>query len=68
VFLDGLSKVNTVTLTSEINLLIQILAILHLQAIYTRRPEFYLLILSNILGLINLISSNDWFITVTAWE
>ena len=45
-----------------------VLAIIHLQAIYSRRPELYLLILSNVLGLIYMISSNDWLITVIAWE
>jgi len=44
------------------------LALIHLQALYSRRPEIYLLILSNVIGLIYLISSNDWLITVVAWE
>ena len=52
----------------EIYLLVLVLAIIHLQAIYSRRPELYLLILSNVLGLIYMISSNDWLITVVAWE
>nr|QCQ69095.1 NADH dehydrogenase subunit 2 [Powellomyces hirtus] len=68
VFMDGLCKINPSILTSEIYILVLILAILHLQAIYSRRPELYLLILSNLLGLIYMISSNDWLITVTAWE
>lgn len=68
VFLDGLCKVNTLTLTCEIYLLVLILAIIHLQALYSRRPELYLLFLSNIIGLIYMISSNDWVITVVAWE
>nr|NP_150314.1 NADH dehydrogenase subunit 2 [Spizellomyces punctatus]AAK84243.1 NADH dehydrogenase subunit 2 [Spizellomyces punctatus] len=68
VFLDGLCKINASILTSEIYLLVLILAIVHLQAIYSRRPEFYLIILSNIIGLVYMISSNDWVITVTAWE
>ena len=44
------------------------MALIHLQALYSRRPEIYLLILSNVIGLIYLISSNDWLITVVAWE
>ena len=68
VFLDGLCKINPSILTSEIYLLVQVLALIHLQALYSRRPEIYLLILSNVIGLIYLISSNDWLITVVAWE
>ena len=68
VFLDGLCKINVSILTSEIFLLVQVLALIHLHGIYSKRPEFYLLILSNVLGLIYLISSNDWLITVVAWE
>ena len=68
VFLDGLCKINASILICEIYLLVLVLAIIHLQAIYSRRPELYLLILSNVLGLIYMISSNDWLITVIAWE
>jgi NADH:ubiquinone oxidoreductase subunit 2 (subunit N) len=68
VFLDGLCKINASILTSEIFLLVLILALLHLHALFSRRPEFYLLILSNVLGIIYMISSNDWLITVVAWE
>jgi len=68
VFLDGLCKINASILICEIYLLVLVLAIIHLQAIYSRRPELYLLILSNVLGLIYMISSNDWLITVVAWE
>ncbi len=68
VFMDGLCKINSTILSSEIYILVLILAILHLQALYSRRPELYLLLQSNLLGLIYMISSNDWLITVTAWE
>lgn len=39
--MDGLCKVNESILTSEIYLLIIILAITHLQGLYARRPELY---------------------------
>lgn len=68
VFMDGLCKINPTILISEIYILVLILAILHLQAIYSRRPEQYLLLQSNLIGVIYMISSNDWLITITAWE
>ena len=42
--MDGLCKINPTILASEIYVLVLILAILHLQAIYSRRPELYLLL------------------------
>ena len=68
VFIDGLCHLNPTILTSEIFLLVMMALIIHLQAIYSRRPEFYLIILSNLIGIIYLITSNDWLITITAWE
>jgi len=37
--MDGLCKINPIILTSEIYILLLIIAILHLQSIYSRRPE-----------------------------
>ena len=68
VFMDGLCRIDSSILISEIYILLLILAILHLQAIYSRRPEQYLLLQSNLIGVIYMISSNDWLITITAWE
>lgn len=42
--MDGLCKINPLILTSEIYILVLIIAILHLQTIYSSRPELYLLL------------------------
>jgi NADH:ubiquinone oxidoreductase subunit 2 (subunit N) len=68
VFFDGLLKVNTLILVSKIYLMLIIILILQLKAIYSRRSELYLIIMTNIIGLIYLLQSNDLLITIIAWE
>jgi len=66
--MDGLCHLNPIILVGEIYLMGLIIAIIHLQSLYSKRPELYLLVLSNVIGLIYLISSNDFTITICAWE
>lgn len=68
VFLDGLVLVSNTILTGEIYLILLVIAIVHLQGLFENRPEIYQIIGSNLTGLIYLISSADWIVTVTAWE
>lgn len=68
VLMDGLCRINSTIIICEIYIQVLIITILHFQAIYTKRPELYLLIQSNVIGLIYMISSNDWVISITAWE
>lgn len=68
VFMDGLCHINPLILVGEVYLMGLIIAIIHLQSLYSKRPELYLLVLSNVIGQIYLISSNDFTITICAWE
>jgi len=48
--MDGLCHLNPTILVGEIYLMGLIIAIIHLQSLYSKRPELYLLVLSNVIG------------------
>lgn len=74
IFMDGLCRINKLVQMSEIFQMIQVQLIL--QAIggtdYTKqiskRPELFQMIQSNQIGQVYQQSSNDWVVTITAWE
>lgn len=63
---DGNLKLNSLILISE-SYIILLLIILLLGVKYIK-GEIYLLILSATIGILYLISSNDWLVTVISWE
>lgn len=42
--------------------------ILFVQGVYAKRPELGLISLPNLIGIVSLLYSNDWLVTVTGWE
>jgi len=48
--MDGLCHLNPTILVGEIYLMGLIIGIIHLQSLYSKRPELYLLVLSNVIG------------------
>ena len=74
ILMDSQYKINKTIQMNQIYQTIQIILILQIISGYdytiyvARRPELYMMILTNIIGQIYQINSNDWIITITAWE
>lgn len=68
VFVDGITKLSKELIISE--LIVYTIAIIGIIVIskFIKNQEAHLLQLTNLIGLIYMINSNDWLITITAWE
>lgn len=64
-YLDGILKKNETTTTLSLVILIIGLLILLVQ---TYQSETYIIFLTNLLGIIFLLHSNDWILTIISWE
>lgn len=67
-FMDGIQSKGIYILSSEIYQMLLILGILNINLIYSNKAETYLIQMTNIIGFIYLWQSQDWIVTVIAWE
>lgn len=68
IFMDGQCRISPQILISEIYQMSMMYQILIIIVDKIKKPEQFQMLLSNIIGLIFLLSSYDWIVTITSWE